>query len=172
MIDFLKSLFQCKTELYEEPPFDKKGDFGYRQALLNQTVEMLKKHEGLRLKPYRDTVGKLTIGYGRNLDDVGINDEEALHMLLNDARKALEEAETFDWFKKLDLDRASVIVNMIFNMGLPRFRQFKKTIAALEESDYEKASEEMLDSLWAKQVGRRAIELSEIMRHATKPLQS
>lgn len=48
---------------------------------MSRLHDMLIRHEGLRLKPYHDTVRKLTIGIGRNLDDVGITHEEALILL-------------------------------------------------------------------------------------------
>ena len=51
---------------------------------MESMIGMLKRHEGLRLKPYQDTIGKLTIGYGRNLDDRGISKEEAEYLLRND----------------------------------------------------------------------------------------
>ena len=60
-------------------------------------VEQIKKHEGLELKPYTDTVGKTTIGIGRNLDDVGITEREAEFLLMNDIGRANDEAKKFDW---------------------------------------------------------------------------
>jgi lysozyme len=126
---------------------------------------MLIRHEGLRLKPYRDTRNKLTIGVGRNLDDAGITREEALMLLNNDiATVRREVAHAFQWVSRLNPVRKDVILNMVFNLGLPRFRRFKNTIAAIKAEDWEKAAREMLDSLWAKQVGRRAKELAAMMK--------
>lgn len=133
--------------------------------IMEKTTQLIAKHEGLRLKPYTDTVGKLTIGYGRNLDEVGISEKEAEVMLKSDVEKAYNEARDFDWFKDLNGPRRAVIVNMIFNLGLTRFRKFKNTIIFLEKGLYRAASKEMLDSKWAKQVGNRALELSELMLH-------
>ena len=128
-------------------------------------TDLLIRHEGLRLKPYRDTVGKLTIGVGRNLDDVGITEEEALQMLHNDiTRVRTRLVNTFWWFQKLSRVRRDVVTNMVFNLGLGRFKRFKKMIAALEIFDCDQAAKEMLNSKWAKQVGRRATELAKIMR--------
>ncbi|UCE64516.1 MAG: glycoside hydrolase family protein [Nitrospirota bacterium] len=130
--------------------------------------EMLIRHEGLRRKPYRDTVGKLTIGVGRNLDDVGISREEALVLLNNDIAKVRRDVKrAFPWFESLNTDRRNVVLNMVFNLGLSRFRGFKKTIAAIKEKRWEDAAKEMLDSKWAKQVKGRAQELSKIMRTGT-----
>jgi len=133
-------------------------------------VELVKKmlitDEGLRLKPYRDTVGKLTIGVGRNLDDVGISKEEALYLLENDIQRAIREAsEIFGSTVWLSLDevRQAVIIDMLFNLGKPRFLTFKKFIQAVKEKDFKKASYEMLNSKWAKQVGKRAERLAYMM---------
>ncbi len=128
--------------------------------------KMLIRHEGLRLKPYRDTVGKLTIGVGRNLDDVGITREETLILLDNDIAKVRREVNrTFPWFSHLNPVRKDVVLNMVFNIGLPRFRQFKRTIAAIRAKDWEEAAKEMLDSRWARQVGRRGRELAAMMKN-------
>ncbi len=132
---------------------------------MSQLMEMLKRHEGLRLKPYKDSVGKLTIGIGRNLDDVGITNEEATQLLQNDISKALRAAaDNFFWFLKLDAVRQDVVISMIFNMGLKKFSEFKKTIEHIANKRYAEASEEMLKSAWAKQVGQRSIELSHMMK--------
>lgn len=114
--------------------------------------------------PYKDTVGKLTIGYGRNLDDVGITEQEGRTLLLNDVEIAVKEAQlTWPWLLDHDLIRQQVIYNMAFNLGVPRLSGFKKMLHAMEDFDYEKAAEEMLDSKWATQVGDRATELAEMM---------
>ena len=126
----------------------------------------LERHEGLRLKPYLDTATppRLTIGYGRNLDDVGITREEADYMLAGDIDRVERELDTIDEYVALDLIRQTVIANMAFNLGFNGLLQFKRMWAAIGRCDYEKAAEEMLKSKWARQVGNRAIELAEIMR--------
>lgn len=128
-------------------------------------IDRIKKHEGLRLKPYRCTAGKLTIGYGRNLEDNGITEEEAHFLLMNDLEKSWDECcKAFSWISKMDKIRQGVIVELCFNMGLSRLKGFKKMLAACERGDYETASVEMLDSLWARQVGQRAKTLANIMK--------
>lgn len=132
---------------------------------IDAAISQLKTDEGYRQYPYKDTVGKLTIGYGRNLDDVGIPVLEAEFLLQNDVLRAAEDLErSFPWATKLDPVRQAVLVNMVFNLGITRFSGFKKTLAAVERAEYEKAAAEMLDSRWAKQVGNRALRLSEAMR--------
>lgn len=131
-----------------------------RRILLDQ----LQRHEGLRLKPYRDTVGKLTIGYGRNLEDRGITEDEAGFMLDNDIDEVVAELERMPLYLSLDSVRQVVLANMAFNLGLPRLLQFSRMLGALQEKHWDRAADEMLNSRWARQVGDRALELSEIMR--------
>ena len=128
-------------------------------------AEQLKKHEGMRLKPYTDTVGKLTLGIGRNLEDKGITEQEALFMLNNDVDYFYGQLnKKLTWFKSLDDARQNVLVNMAFNLGVGGLLTFKKTLALIGEAKYELAAKEMLNSKWAKQVGYRAEELAEQMR--------
>lgn len=131
--------------------------------------EMLRKHEGLELKPYKDSEGKWTIGIGRNLDDIGISPDEAYYMLENDIKRSVDEANRFTWFAALNEARQEVIVQMIFNLGLPRFLGFRKMLAAMHEGYIHVAAEEMLNSLWARQVGSRATELALILETGEYP---
>jgi lysozyme len=127
----------------------------------------LKRDEGLRLKPYKDTVGKLTIGVGRNLDDVGISEDEAMLMLENDLIIAFKEAQRVvpDFLKKpQQVQRA--LVNMIFNMGTTRFLGFAKMLDAIDKDDFKLAAQEALDSKWASQVGPRAIRIARLFEDA------
>jgi lysozyme len=130
---------------------------------LTKLEKLLIKHEGLKLKPYRDSVGKLTIGVGRNLDDCGITENEAYYLLENDIEKFIGELLKFDWFKELDEVREGIILNMTFNLGIAKLLQFKNMIEALKVKDYKKASNEMLNSKWATQVKNRAFELAQMM---------
>ena len=127
--------------------------------------KMLILHEGLELKPYRCTAGKLTIGIGRNLDDVGITKEEALYLLNGDINRAVEEVERYlPWVKTLDNVRMLVLVDMAFNMGILGLLKFKKMLAAVELGDYAKAADEMVSSKWYVQVGNRGRRLVLMMR--------
>ena len=131
---------------------------------MDKLASLIAKHEGLRLKVYKDTVGIETIGYGRNLVDVGITPETAEMMLQEDIDRSIEDADKFEWFARLNEVRQAVIIDMLFNLGLTRFKKFKHTIIYINSSRYADASREMLNSKWAKQVGDRAIELSDMMR--------
>jgi lysozyme len=124
-------------------------------------------HEGLRLKPYRDTMGKLSIGVGRNLDDDGITKDEALYLLDNDIYRIgllLCNASFIDFSKIKNEVREGVLIDMAFNLGIEGLSKFKDMLEAIKEDDWDKAADAMLDSLWAKQVGQRAICLAERMR--------
>ena len=127
-------------------------------------IKELTRDEGMRKKPYHCTADKLTIGIGRNLDDVGISEEEAQFLLKNDIKRAVEDAKKFVWYDDLSPARKRVIINMLFNIGLGRFKQFKKTIQYISVGDYSSAAVEMLDSRWANQVGVRAKRLSKMMK--------
>ena len=133
---------------------------------MNRIKEQLGRHEGLRLKPYRCTAGKLTIGIGRNLDDCGITQSEAYVMLINDIMNCEKQlqANIPDIYNSLDEVRKSVLLNMCFNLGISGLLGFKNTLEFIKVGDWERAANNMLVSRWAKQVGRRAIELSELMR--------
>lgn len=125
-------------------------------------------HEGMRLKPYKDNVGKLTIGVGRNLDDVGISREEAMQLLDNDINIVMDSLDlALPWWRTLDDLRSRAIIDMVFNLGITRFLGFKQMLIALKAKQYDLAAQEMLDSKWAKQVGIRAQTLAAMMRHIT-----
>jgi lysozyme len=125
----------------------------------------LRLHEGLRLDPYRCTAGKLSIGIGRNLDDVGISMAEAFVMLDADIARAERDLDRrLPWWRELDEVRQRVLVDMCFNLGVGGLLTFKNTLAAIHEGDFARAARGMLASRWASQVGRRADRLAEMMR--------
>ncbi|WP_339799639.1 glycoside hydrolase family protein [uncultured Marinobacter sp.] len=130
-----------------------------RAALRSQ----LERHEGLRLKPYRCTEGKLTIGYGRNIEDNGISREEADFLLDNDIDAIEAELKRLPAYNTLNQARQTVLANMAFNLGTPSLMRFRKMWAALDMMQWQQAADEMLDSRWAQQVGNRAKELAAVM---------
>ncbi len=136
------------------------------ESLLNRIKAQLVRHEGLGLKPYHCTAGKLTIGIGRNLDDRGITQKEAYAMLERDIQDCEQWLidEISEIYNKLDEVRQSVLLNMCFNLGIKGLLEFKNTLAFIAAGDWERAANGMLASKWAKQVGMRAIELSEMIR--------
>ncbi|MCD6320376.1 MAG: glycoside hydrolase family protein [Candidatus Desulfofervidaceae bacterium] len=132
---------------------------------IKELKKRLKKHEGLKLSPYRCPTGHLTIGYGHNLEAKGITPDVAEILLEKDMQDAfydLKQLPEESW-KHLSLRRQCVLVEMIFNMGVTKVLKFKHMLKALAEKDYKRAAEEMLDSRWAEQVGERAKTLAKIM---------
>jgi lysozyme len=131
-------------------------------------IDLLKKDiisaEGFKLKPYKDTVGKTTIGVGRNLDDVGLMKEEVLFLLENDIKRIQKELDSIEEFSLLSEPRQRVIAEMVFNLGKGNFMKFKNMRQAIQLQDWNRAANEMLNSLWAKQVGKRATRLAACMR--------
>ena len=135
---------------------------------MSKIIEMLREHEGVETHAYVDTVGKVTIGVGRNIDSkggLGLSTDEINYLLANDVKRVNAElAAAFSWYKTLGTPRKDAIMDMCFNMGLPRFKKFKKALAGMAKGDYKTAAVEFLDSRWANQVGQRAITVTDIIR--------
>jgi lysozyme len=131
----------------------------------------LKRDEGVRLKPYRDSVGKLTIGTGRNLEAIGIRPDENDYLLNNDiacVEAALDAA--LPWWRTLDTVRQRVLANMCFNLGIGKLLGFKNTLPLIQCGQYEAAARGLVQSLWAQQVGPRAVRLSQAMKTGVMPM--
>lgn len=128
-----------------------------------EAIQRLVLHEGFKDKPYRCTAGKLTIGVGRNIEDRGISRDEAYYMLSNDIRENEAQCmKRIPFFSNLDSERQYVLVDMAF-MGMERLLGFKKMLAALGVGNYKEAAKELLDSKYAKQVGKRAERLAKCL---------
>ena len=129
-------------------------------------IDLIKKHEGLRLFPYDDGYGNLTIGYGLNISD-GITMAEAEMLLLSRVKTAvIDVMKVFgsDAFGELSRLRQAVLIDMAYNLGINRLATFGELIRAIQIKDFEMAADEMLDSKWSTQVGYRAINLATLMR--------
>lgn len=132
---------------------------------MNKLIEQLKIHEGIKLKPYKCTAGKLTIGIGRNLEDVGITMEEAEYFLQNDIAEARSQLlHAFPWMGELNDARISAMINFTFNVGIGTVKKFENALSYMQSGEWDKAADEMMDSRWARQVGNRAIEVTEQIR--------
>jgi lysozyme len=129
---------------------------------------LIKKHEGKRNKVYYDSEGIMTVGYGYNLEK-GLSDQAVDFLFSESMNDVYADCLSFHWYGHLSTVRRAVIENMLFNLGRQRFLGFKRTIQHIESGEYDKAADEMLDSKWARQVGYRANELSEMMRTDTWP---
>ena len=132
---------------------------------MKDIIEQLKIHEGYKPTVYKCTAGVDTIGVGFAIKDLHLS-EEVCDLILKEKLEVLEERfeNKFDWFAESPVEVRNVMLNMAYQLGFSGFCKFKKTIALLEARDWERASEEMLDSKWAKQTPNRANELSEIIK--------
>lgn len=120
--------------------------------------------EGRRHKAYRDTVGKLSIGVGRNLDDKGLRDCEIDYMLENDIDEVIGDLDlALPWWRDMSTRRQEVLADMCFNLGLTKLMGFKNTLAAMKAGNFKLAAQGMRASLWARQVKGRADALIKIM---------
>jgi lysozyme len=132
-------------------------------------IELLKRHEGYRGKPYLCSADKLTIGYGRNLDDVGISEAEAEWLLRRDIDKATVQLATEPYWTGLDDVRRAVLQDMVVNLGWAGFSKFLRFRAALAARQYDRARDEMIDSAWRRQVPTRAKRLAGMMQTGLWP---
>jgi lysozyme len=115
--------------------------------MITNLSDQLLRDEGLKLYPYRDTVGKLTIGIGRNLDDDGISLDEADLMRSNDIKRATVALEsTYPWSMGLDDARKGAMLNLAFNMGIHKLSGFVKFLQAMRMNDWATAKAELLNS--------------------------
>ena len=121
--------------------------------------------EGLRLKPYKCTGDKWTIGVGRNLEAKGISEDEAMLLLDNDIKDAVADSrQIVRSFDLLTDDRKIVIVSMVFQMGKNGVSKFRNMLKAIEIKEFDIAANEMLNSRWAHQTPNRALRLSNMMK--------
>ena len=132
-------------------------------------VDILKEDEGYRQHPYIDTVGKLTVGVGRNLTDKGLTEEEAEYLLNNDIKEAETDCEReFLFWYQLHPDAQIVLCCLAFNMGINGLRNFTKMLKHLERKEYQSAADELEDSRWARQVGfARKTRMIQMLRNCT-----
>ena len=141
-------------------------------------IERLKKqviaNEGVRKTAYKDTLNNWTIGVGHlirlpdeeYLLDKELTDLEVDQIFVTDLNQAIDDARKFIDANSIPDEAFEVVVDMAFNLGLPKLSKFKNFQQALKDKDFVKASEEMLDSRWAKQLPNRSKRLAEIMRDA------
>lgn len=133
-----------------------------------KTVEQLRRHEGEVLHAYQDHLGFWTIGVGRLIDKRkggGITKEESEMLLSSDVNKVVSELNTrLPWFNTLSDPRKAVLINMGFQLGIAGLMGFSKTLSLIESGQYAQAADQMLQSKWATQTPKRAVEMSEQMR--------
>ena len=138
--------------------------------LIDEIAETLKLEEGFSEHCYMCTAGAHTIGYGRNIDSnggVGITEAEGDYLLRNDIMRTIDEVRRWEWFERLDVARQSVLIQLAFQLGITRLSKFEKMLAAMSEQNYDRAADELLDSLFARQVPNRAERLVLKLRHGS-----
>jgi len=145
----------------------------------NKLIEELIMDEGYKYETYHDHLGFLTLGVGHLVLDsdpeikqpVGtpVSEERIKECLNNDIDTVCDELDrNMAWWRGLDGIRQRVLANMCFNLGYPRLSKFVKFIAAMQKGDWKTASEEMMDSKWATQVGNRAVRLQQMVIQGEK----
>jgi lysozyme len=142
---------------------------------MEKLIATLKRHEGVKTHAYRDSLGILTIGCGRNINNsskhkgIGLTIDEIEYMLQNDVERTIKElSQEYAWFNDMEEGaRRDAIINMHFNLGRFRFAGFKKAIAHMENGSYDAAATEFLDSRWAKQVKGRSLEVTDMIKTNT-----
>ena len=129
------------------------------------TRKRIKEHEGFSPVVYKCPNGYDTVGYGQRVKYLKVTEEQAEQWLVDEVKDLQRRiSATFDWWEESPEDVKNVVISMVYQMGLKSFSSFKKTIYLLETEQYECASEEMLDSKWArKDSPNRAKELSDIL---------
>lgn len=140
---------------------------------IKQLIAELRRDEGVKYSPYLDTVGIQTVGVGHNLKakplptgwNFPLTDAQVDLLLMDDINVVISGLTArAPWYVSLTDARQRVLVNMGFNLGIPGLMAFKNTLAMIQSGQYSKASDAMLQSKWAKQVGARAIRLAKMMR--------
>ncbi|MDE2099290.1 MAG: lysozyme [Patescibacteria group bacterium] len=136
--------------------------------MLETLEQMIERHEGYRVTPYVDSRGIETIGIGHNLNKP-LRRTAVLQILNDDIADATNDClHAFPWFVELTKPRQWAMIDLCFNLGLAKLQTFVKFIAAMNLGDYETAANELMDSLWFKQVGTRGPEIVEMIRGSTE----
>jgi lysozyme len=129
-------------------------------------IDRIMQEEGYSQFPYRCPTGKTTIGYGRNLDDKGVSPAEAEALFLNDILECETDLRAIFTHppQSLTLSRWEALMDMRYNLGAKGFRRFERMIQAVKDGQWEVAAEECLDSLYAKQLPKRAGRNADLLR--------
>lgn len=122
-------------------------------------VEMLAREEGFRRFPYRCPAGKLTIGHGFNLDDVGISEEESLALLRIRLADHVRDLESFKWWSDLSRRQRGALLNLHFAVGSGGFRKFRRMLDYLDQGLPCRAAAEVVDSRFGVTHRDRAVRI-------------
>lgn len=130
----------------------------------SELLQQIKEHEGLRLFPYKCPAGKLTIGYGHNLQDNGLSKSACEYILYDDIDEAKRNLRTIfgnEFFENLSKNKKIALIDMMFNLGMIKFLTFKRFIFAVETQNWDNASYEIIHSRAYEQNKKRYKKLSE-----------
>ena len=144
-------------------------------AAIQISAGMLAKEEGFRAKPYYCSEDYVTIGYGEKiggkyepLPDVTTTEPEAYRKMLKmievNEKTLLNNPDLYRCYFHLNDARKAVILSIVYQIGIYGLLKFKKLLAALETASYDKAADEMLNSLAARQTPKRWLRNAEQMR--------
>ena len=129
--------------------------------------ELITRHEASKSKPYTDTVGKITIGIGRNLTDIGLSDDEIHYLFRNDKQRAWDACAIYPWFLGLSTARQAACIDLAFNLG--SLHGFPRFCLAMSQGNWKDAANELATSKWATQVGKRATDDINLILTETWP---
>lgn len=127
-------------------------------------LKQIKEHEGLKLKLYKCPAGRLTIGYGHNIEDNGLSKTACEFILIEDIEEAERNLYAIfgrELYESLKNIQKIALIDMMFNLGIIKFLTFKKFIKAVKDKDWNKASEEVINSRAYEQNKRRYKKISE-----------
>src|SRR3989442_386772 len=125
-------------------------------SLIDSLTQQLKRDEGVRSTAYKDTLGYLTIGVGRLIDErrigAGLRKDEIDYLLANDIKDRIEQLQKkLPWFSSLNEARQGALLNMAFQLGIDGLLVFQNTLALIEQGNFVGAADQMLLSKWAQQ---------------------
>lgn len=134
---------------------------------------VIKLEESFRAKPYYCSEQFPTVGYGKRvgnkndpLPNITVTEKESLDFVrkrIDESIAQLSNTYPTAW-SKCNMQRQAILISMVYQLGLTGVSKFKKMWAALESSNFEEASRQMLDSLWAKQTKNRALRHAKTMK--------
>ena len=141
---------------------------------MDAIINRIKRHEGCRLRPYRDSLGFWTVGWGHKMESIGpsiladgITQEDADRLLIDDILKSYHGVSRLPAMVLNNCNdvRKGILIEMCFQLGYGGVLKFKRMLRAIQNNDFERAANEMVFSLWHSQTPTRCQELSEVMRH-------
>lgn len=146
---------------------------------MEKIIKRLEFHESCVLKPYICPAGKKTIGIGHNVEarpwtdeekkaigdwEKGITKNMAYMICRNDVNLCLKDLKKLDFWKSLDDERQYALIDICFNLGFVGLKKFRKMLKALSEKNYVEASNQLLDSKYATQTGKRAKRIAKLIK--------